>query len=302
MSLRIGSIGRVSFITIVLVSTASITDCHAQLLRISSTGTFGAYVPPGDAYELSVRLGSATETIGWSFGVAFDPTLTSVDLVTPSPLVQTSFAGGPPEFQAITMYPDGFTVEAVVCSTGCTGIAPGSFLELYYVSGQALALGVADFCFTDTFGSPPVPIEIVDPIGSAVPSTPHCGVICIAENQPWEFTLSETEVSYPAATGEAEVTVIASIGEYPCHGNYADSPGFAMGIAHDPTTLVAVEIRQAPILADLNDGDGPDFFGTIVESEGVGVGVVTSFLGGVWMNFIGETPVISVDYVTVSGS
>ena len=302
MSLRPRSLGRLLFAALALGSVFGVTQLHAQQLRIASSGAFGATIPPGGPYGLLVRLDSATETIGWSFGLAFDPTLTTVDAVTPTALVQTSFAGGPPEFQAITMYPDGFTVEAVVCSTGCSGIAPGSFLELYDVSGEALALGIADFCFVDTLGSPPVPIVIVDPSGPSVPSTPHCGEICISENQPWEFTLSETAVAYPSATGLAEVTVTASIGQYPCYGDYANSPGFSMGIAHDPNTLDPVEIRPAPILADLNDGDGPDFMGTIVASDGIGVGVVTSFVGDAWMNFVGETPVIFVDYVTVPGS
>lgn len=75
-----------------------------------------------------------------------------------------------------------------------------------------------------------------------------------------------------------------------------------MGIAHPDTHLEVRNLIPFGDLALLNDGEGPDFFGFTLYSDGGTVGVVYALLGGEFIVFDEPKPVICLDYNTIPGA
>lgn len=81
-----------------------------------------------------------------------------------------------------------------------------------------------------------------------------------------------------------------------------DTQGFSMGIEHDGSLLDVASAGSTGDLAAVNGGAGPAFEGINISpagGDGVTVGIVYNLMGGVFLDFEEQTPVLRVDYVTV---
>ncbi len=287
-------------LTALLVTLGSFDAATAQTLRLTNqSGLSDSQFPLNTPFTLGVRLeSSAVSIFGWRFGVEIDPSLVSIANVLPTPAVETSNNGSPPEFQLIELYPNGFTAEAIVCQAGCPGILAPSFV-LYTFDFTGHSLGSATFSFTNTLGT--VPIELDTQTATIVPAAVS-RVAQIAEHARWEFRLTDETVGIPQPTGEALFSVVGSIGEFPETPplGYSNTPAFSMAIRHDPAVISGLGVAPIGALAALPGG--PDFFGVELHPDGMTVGVVYSFAGLDHLQFVGDTPVVRAEYATVPGA
>ncbi len=269
------------------------------IYRLGSDG--GQRFLPGELIEqtVSIRRG-VNPLLGWSFGVAVDPSLGTLLSVDPAPLLLTASGGNPPDFIDVQLLPDGFTVETVICASPCAGWSPSPFsVPIFdFVVDPVADSGEHTICFSGTLGTPAVPIAVTNTVEAVMPIA-HCGTICITEHFEWEFAVVDLMVPYDRLTGLAELTATLTIGQYPCEYFASSSPGFSFGVGHDPNFLQALDVIPAPPIQAVNGGDGPSFFSVGIYPDGVTVGCVASFLGADSFEFIGETETALVDYETV---
>lgn len=117
--------------------------------------------------------------------------------------------------------------------------------------------------------------------------------------QPFTFRIEDRTVFFDDATGHASFSVPVQIFEDPMNPGFPNSTqGFSMGIRHQPGFLTALEVLQAPVLADLDNGTGPDFWGPMVVPDGVTLGVVYDFFIPISLTFENPTPVVTIEYET----
>ena len=130
----------------------------------------------------------------------------------------------------------------------------------------------------------------------------------IAQDPVFTFHAADTAVAYDPATGSATVCVELSISE---DENDVDFPvaiqGFTFALAHDADLLTPVSATAIGAVADLNDGDGPEYLAVNTAPEGADgmvVAVVFDILppGEAELTFESVTPAISACYDTVAAT
>ena len=105
-----------------------------DLVLHHSSGVVGT----GGQIELTITLDNQAGDIqGWSWGVCSDPGLVSVQGVQRSEYLETVRNGNPPLFEQIHIFPDGWTIGAVISLTGCCAIPPGDDYEMYHTTYEA---------------------------------------------------------------------------------------------------------------------------------------------------------------------
>ncbi len=109
----------------------------------------------------------------------------------------------------------------------------------------------------------------------------------------FEFAIADQTVSYVPGLA-TEFTVSVTIEEL--SGVVNDTQGFSMGVAHDDVFVVATESNQGPIIAALNSGAGPDFWGDSVTDFGVTLGCVYNLTSLVFLTFPSAEPVLEITY------
>jgi hypothetical protein len=221
----------------------------------------------------------------------------------PTPELLAANGGAPLEFLSVALLPDGFTVQATICSA-CPGwdptFVPVPIFDFAIEPDAALGLGAFLLCPSGALGSPPVPIEVVHAGGTTTPLT-QCGLICISEHlDEWEFVAPDLDIPFDRATGEAAFEATLTIGQFPCEQGYAiHCPGFTFGLAHDPALLVATAIEQAGPTQALNGGAGPAYWNAQILPGGITVSTVASLHGTEYYQFFGATDAAIVRYESI---
>lgn len=238
--------------------------------------------------------------LGFTFGVAVDPTIGLVTSVDASAELLIANAGGAPDFIDVQMVSGGFTVETVICSSPCSGWESGPYTAPVFLFSvdPVVDNGSVSICFSDALGSPPVPITVTNSQGTVTPND-NCATICITEHQAWEFAAHDETIPYDIQTGVASLTATLTIGQHPCEYPLVDSPGFSFSLGHDPAVLVALQITPAPPLMEINDGNGPDYFMAEIYPDGITLGVVASMIGADELSFGDETEAAYVYYQSI---
>ena len=124
--------------------------------------------------------------------------------------------------------------------------------------------------------------------------------------QPLDFIFhapQQQELIYDNVTGVGSGSLELVIEEDATNPGFPSSTvGFAMGIEYDGGFVTLIEAEPIGVLAEINDGDGPDFFGEFINPQGVpgfAVGVVYS-LGSDDIQFFQPEPVILLDFETIA--
>ena len=108
-------------------------------------------------------------------------------------------------------------------------------------------------------------------------------------------------ILYDPADGVGSATIEISILENAANPGFpSDTEAFSLGLAQDGP-LIVIDVEITPVLEALNGGFGPDFFSENIDpfnGPGFYVGIVYSFVGPDFIQFIDPTPVLEVSYET----
>ncbi len=238
---------------------------------------------------------------GWALAVCHDSAAIGLISVADGAATATVGAGGgPPAFDTINTFPDGWTVTVVIDFLGCCTLAPGNHeLNVMQYDVSSIASGdTTDLCFcSGTLGSPPVAIVVAES-GSLIPPAglDSCCTVAPPFHPDWFYLASNENVAAPPGS-TASATVSFSI--EPFYGSPGfDTQGFSMGWSASGGTNVSVA-DPVPVndLAGINGGTGPSFFGVSNFGADWTVGVVYNFLGGVFIQYSpGSAPVCEAVY------
>ena len=254
-------------------------------------------IPEGGSGSLAVTLDSSAgaDVQGWSYGACNDTSfLVCTDAVSGS-TTETVKNGGPPDFNQIAIFTDGFTVGVVICFTGCAVLVPGTGYELNVATYDGIAEGATSVDLCDTLGSPPV-VTVMVVNGASIPPGQNSGSVDVVGVPDPEYTYNaaKSSANYNPADGNASASVAISITETDNSGLGAPFPnetqGFSMGLSHGSEVVATAVNLTLPFTADFAEDS--------IYSGGWTIGVVYSFTGGNPLSFATETVVISADYET----
>ncbi len=120
----------------------------------------------------------------------------------------------------------------------------------------------------------------------------------------FEYQPAEANILYNASTGEGSGSVSISLAESPTNYGFPNPVwGWAMSYGHDPTLLQPFEVAQGDAIEGINSGNGPDFWATNIEPDGITVGVVYNIIP-VANSYYYEAPeeIVVVHYQTVAST
>ena len=259
--------------------------------------------PLGGLGTLSMTLDNSGQDIaGWSFGVCNDPAVATVNAANSGADTETAKNGSPPDFNQISVFPEGATQGVVLCFTGCAVVADVSGFEMLTVEYNGVTEGNTSIEFCNSLGAPPVATVVVVNGASLAPNQTS-GVLEVVGVPDPEFTYvaSNSSANYPSGGGIGGVAVNAgfSIDETDNSGSGGvfpnDTQGFSMGFASDAALVSPVAVNVTlPFTAD--------FAETNTFANGWTLGVVYSFTGGVVLQFDSAIEVANVDYEGVAGA
>ncbi len=81
-----------------------------------------------------------------------------------------------------------------------------------------------------------------------------------------------------------------------------NTAGFSVGLGHDESLLEATSAEPAGPVADLDGGNGPDFFDSASYPDGITAGCVFSFTLVETLQMVTETAIVTVTYQTLPGA
>ncbi|HIA27291.1 MAG TPA: hypothetical protein EYN79_04100 [Planctomycetes bacterium] len=262
----------------------------------------------GANIELTVGFdNTGTEIQGFSYGVCHDPAaLTLLDATADGTTTATSGENGDePSFLSIGVLAGGWNMGVVFDLFGNANLPTGTGYTLgtgiYTVDAAPDTSTVVSFC--NTLGDPPVETVIVVDGASIEPTQISGTVTILAAPPPFTFSAADSSVDYSPDDGAASFSVLLSIvegAENPGFPN--DTQGFSMGIACDPNLLTPVDILPYGVVAEIDGGDGPGFFGPSVLPDALTCGVVYDLFGEVLIPMATETEVIECFYDTNAGT
>jgi len=121
-------------------------------------------VAPGSTVEIAVVFDNNGGNVqGWSWGVCSDPSAVLVEAVAYGNTTATANNGAPPDFYELNLFPDGWTVGAVISFVGSAILPPGTGYELnvatYSPVGALGTIATIDFC--GQLGNPPWLVVVV---------------------------------------------------------------------------------------------------------------------------------------------
>ena len=146
-----------------------------------TTLSIGSVAPtPGSLTNLEVVLDSDEFVAGLSFGLTFDPTDITLIGIQPGLTLQNSNCGAGPDFLLIDVIPGlggGLTFETTI-ETMSPVLNPllipdgaSSILGLTFTISPSPQVGGSSLTFTDTLGTPAVPLEVQTNNGTMIPAT-----------------------------------------------------------------------------------------------------------------------------------
>ena len=285
---------RLLLVTAFLMMLALMTtgvSAQDYVLSISSGN-----IPNNGSGDLSVTLdNNGGEMQGWSFGACNDTAFLTCTGVADGSTTATVKNGGPPDFNQVSVFDEGFTAGVVICFTGCATLPIGAGYELNVATYSCTAEGNTSVSFCDTLGSPPVDTVVVVDGASVVPGQNSGDVECIGVPDPeYTYGAGNASAGYNPADGNASASVDITIAETDNSGLGApfpnDTQGFSMGLGNSSEVVATAVNLSLPFDADFGE--------TSIYPEGWTAGVVYSFTGGVVLAFPSATTVITVDYET----
>ncbi|MFN0059430.1 MAG: hypothetical protein ACKVX7_13320 [Planctomycetota bacterium] len=269
-------------------------DPAYQLSASNESGTQGSSV------TVDINLTSTSGLIqGWSWGVCTaNPLIAEIVSVADGTTTATVKAGAAPDFnQKNIIGTSGWTVGVVISFIGAATLPTGAGYLMNTANYDVVgAMGVTALDFCDTLGVPPVATVIVVAGGSIVPQTTS-GSITVIVQQPFDYIAGNETVTYDPADGVASFTsAVQILGNGP--SATASTQGFSMGLSHDGSLMSCTAVAEAPALDAIN----PSFFQATFSptlANGWTVGVVYSFIGGVFLQFPAATDVAIASYSSV---
>lgn len=126
-----------------------------------------------------------------------------------------------------------------------------------------------------------------------------------AQNGEYIYHAPQAELIYDNLTGVGAGSFDLVVEEDPANPTYPSyTQGFSMGIGFPDEFVTLVGAAPTGVLAAVNDGDGPDFFGDDIDpvgGPGFVVGVVYA-LGADDIVYVSPEPVIRLDFETVAAN
>ncbi len=254
--------------------------------------------------DLRITLDSFGDPIqGWSLGVCHDEARLELTAITPGSTTQTVNKGSPADFVDITQHPGGWTTGVLVCLVGCASLGTGVDAELFIASYNDLTgvVGSSDVCFCDHLGTPPVETLVVIAGQSAIPIT-RCGTVDVVDQPPFVYSVASTIAQYSPVDGAGIAIVELAMVELEPSGLGLDVSAFSMGFGHNPALLEAVSIEVIGVVAALQGGNGPDFVGTDLHTNGTTLGTIFSLTTAEVLHFPAETSIVRIEYQTVESA
>ncbi|MGB1070515.1 MAG: hypothetical protein ACPG1Z_02525 [Planctomycetota bacterium] len=252
--------------------------------------------PEGGSGTLSMTMDNSGQDIaGWSFGVCNDTSVATVSAANSGADTETAKNGSAPDFNQISVFPEGATQGVVLCFTGCAVVADTSGFEMLTVDYDGIAEGTTDIAFCDTLGAPPVATVVVVN-GASLAPTQNTGTLTVVGVPDPEYTYSAPSASanYNPADGNASVTLAISVSEVDNTGLGGTFPnttqGFSMGLSN------SAEVQPVEVVLTLPFTE--DFGETSTFADGWTAGVVYSFTGAQTLAFDTPLDVVSVTYET----
>ena len=193
---------RVLFVPVFLLMTVCVTG-QDYSLSVSSGS-----IPDGGSGSLAITMdNNGADVAGWSFGVCNDTGFLTCTGAADGSTTAVVKNGGPPDFNQIGVFDEGFTVGVVICFTGCAVLAPGSGYEINVADYTCNQEGSTTVAFCDTLGSPPVATVVVVDGASIVPAQNSGDVECIGVPDPeYTYSAGSTSAGYNPADGNASAS------------------------------------------------------------------------------------------------
>ena len=245
-----------------------------------------ANVTQGQVFDLEVRLDIFGDEIqGWSFGICHTALLLELLDVVDSSLTMTINQGGPPDFNSLNLYDDGYTKGVLICFTGCATLVPGSDWHLNTATYQALAPGplTTGVSPCSTLGSPVVPVRMVVG-GTTIDPSHETRVVQIFFGEPPTIHVLQGGQGfgvYDPSNGVSSASVPLYIDESELSPGFPTPvSAFEMAVRFNPGLVTLTSVDMGSDLAALNGGAGPEFFLASIVSEGVIVESVIEGGGG----------------------
>ncbi|MFN0058157.1 MAG: dockerin type I repeat-containing protein [Planctomycetota bacterium] len=141
----------------------------------------------GASVVADVRLDSTGAPIqGWSFGICHDPAFVTLNEAWDGATTLTVKNGGPPDFNVLTYYPNGFIKAVLVCFTSCATLPPGLNYHLNSAEYQldAVAPMTTELHPCSTLGVPVVPVKVVV-AGLTISATRVFGTLTASDAPPF---------------------------------------------------------------------------------------------------------------------
>ncbi len=267
----------------------------------TGVGSFNVGIDLSEVDNSAAGAPFPNDTQGFSMGLASDSSLIGPTAVT----VTLPFS---PEFDASTLFPDGWTIGVVYSFTGQIVLPFPSPLEVLIVDYETNAgtlAGTTDATATslnwvNTLGSPPVEnVVVVD--GSSLSPSFEDGTITLepltVPDPEYTFSAPDQSENYDGNTGDACFSVGITLSEVDNSAAGADFPndtqGFSMGLANDSGVMEPQAVNVTlPFESDFAAGG--------IFPGGWTLGVVYSFTGGIALAFPEPLEVLNVDYCTVA--
>lgn len=249
--------------------------------------------PVGGSADMVISLENYGGLVqGWSYGACIPAGMT-VTNVANGAAVNGLNEGDGPDFDQTNLFADGWSCAIVIAFLGGGELLPQAEgddpYEINIATLGGIAEGTADVCFCDTLGVPPVATVVVVG-GASLPPLQNCGTVTGVVDQAFDYHAGNVTASYcPTSGGGGASVQFGILDAFPGDGT-DDTQGFSMGVANDPAIATPTAINTFGPLSE------PDFFGASTYPDGWTIGVVYSFLGGVFLTFDTATDVISVDY------
>lgn len=126
--------------------------------------------------------------------------------------------------------------------------------------------------------------------------------LCSAQNGEYIFHAPQVELVFDGVSGVGSGTLELAIEQDPSSPGYpTETDGFSMGIGYAGDFVTLVSAEPIGVLAAVNDGDGPEFFGDNLDptgGPGFTVGVVYTLCCDE-IQFFSPEPVIALGFETI---
>ncbi len=236
----------------------------------------------------------------WSVAVCHTAEV-DIDSVALGSTSATVFAGAAPDFETTNLWPgEGWSSGLVIDFFSTVHLEIGTGYELYTASYMILGSPgqVADL----TFCGPelPLPTETVIAMQggvSTVPTTSPGSIEILDES--FYFSFADMSVSYDLVTGDASFSACATVREDAGNAGYPnDALAFSMSVEHDSALLTATDVSATGVIAALDGGAGPDFFGTNLLAGSSTIGCIFAYAMDSPIQFTSDMEVACFDYDT----